>query len=157
SRTADRRRMHRPTVSTPTAWWLAWRCSRPRSRSRKPSPPPRPKRPEERRMSTKRLAFILDPLERLKPYKDSSIPMMRAAAARGHEVFAIQREALAWRDGVVVARALELRLSVEDTVWYAPGVCEEIPLTAFDAVVMRQDPPFDFEYVAATWLLERAQ
>jgi len=32
----------------------------------------------------------------------------------------------------------------------------ELPLTAFDAVVMRQDPPFDFEYITATWLLERA-
>jgi glutathione synthase len=32
-----------------------------------------------------------------------------------------------------------------------------LPLTAFDAVLMRQDPPFDFEYVAATWLLERAE
>jgi hypothetical protein len=32
-----------------------------------------------------------------------------------------------------------------------------LPLTAYDAVLMRQDPPFDFEYVAATWLLERAE
>ena len=39
-----------------------------------------------------KLAFILDPLEQLKAYKDSSIAMMRAAARRGHQVFAIQRE-----------------------------------------------------------------
>ncbi|AUN96047.1 glutathione synthase [Pseudazoarcus pumilus] len=104
----------------------------------------------------KRFAFILDPLDHLKPYKDSSIAMMREAAARGHEVFAIGREGLCWRDGMVCARALELRLSVENSPWYAPGNCAEAPLTDFDAVVMRQDPPFDFEYVTATWLLERA-
>jgi glutathione synthase len=104
----------------------------------------------------KRFAFILDPLEHLKPYKDSSIAMMREAAARGHEVFAIGREGLSWRDGSVRAQTLELRMSVENTAWYAPGNRADVPLTAFDAVVMRQDPPFDFEYVTATWLLERA-
>ena len=37
--------------------------------------------------------------------------------------------------------------------WSASSECR--PLSAFDAVLMRQDPPFDFEYVTATWLLER--
>jgi len=53
-----------------------------------------------------KLAFILDPLDTLKAYKDSSIAMMRAAARRGHQVFAIQREALLWDGGEVMARAL---------------------------------------------------
>lgn len=103
-----------------------------------------------------KLAFILDPLESLKAYKDSSVAMMREAARRGHTVYAIRREALAWRDEVVSARALALRLSDDDHAWYVPGESVELPLTAFDAVVMRQDPPFDFEYITATWLLERA-
>ena len=32
-----------------------------------------------------------------------------------------------------------------------------LPLRQFDAVIMRKDPPFDFEYLTATWLLERAE
>jgi glutathione synthase len=103
-----------------------------------------------------RLAFILDPLEQLKAYKDSSIAMMREAARRGHVVFAIQREALTWRNGVVAASATALQVSVEDAAWYQAGASEVLPLTDFDAVIMRQDPPFDFEYITATWLLERA-
>ncbi|MCC7312576.1 MAG: glutathione synthase [Sulfuritalea sp.] len=104
-----------------------------------------------------KLAFILDPLEGLTAYKDSSVAMMRCAARRGHEVWAIQRAALAWRDGVVAARAQRLKVGAGDTAWFS--VIEEavLPLTACDAVLMRQDPPFDFEYVAATWLLERAE
>jgi glutathione synthase len=102
------------------------------------------------------LAFVLDPLEQLKAYKDSSVAMIREAAARGHRVFAIRREALAWRDGTVMARALALRPSADDHAWYEPAEAATMPLAAFDAVVMRQDPPFDFEYVTATWLLERA-
>ncbi|MFN4063279.1 MAG: glutathione synthase [Parazoarcus communis] len=108
-----------------------------------------------------KLAFILDPLEGLKAYKDSSIAMMRAAAARGHEVWALQREALTWRDGAVAgSRCVPLTVSIEsdpiETGWYRAGEAQALPLATFDAVLMRQDPPFDFEYVTATWLLERA-
>lgn len=104
-----------------------------------------------------KLAFILDPLESIKAYKDSSVAMMRAAAKRGHEVWAIQRPALSWRDACVAARAQCLKVSADDTAWFAAVAESVLPLTHFDAVLMRQDPPFDFEYVAATWLLERAE
>ncbi len=106
---------------------------------------------------SKQLAFIVDPLAQLKPAKDSSIAMMREAVRRGHEVFSIQRETLCWSDQGVWAKVARLALSASDEAW--SGVLEEKhrPLSDFDAVVMRQDPPFDFEYVAATWLLERAE
>ncbi len=103
-----------------------------------------------------KFAFILDPLDQLKAYKDSSIAMMRAAARRGHEVFAIQRDALVWDGGSVSAQALAITPTDVDDAWYVPGAMSNPPLTAFDAVLMRQDPPFDFEYITATWLLERA-
>ena len=41
-------------------------------------------------------AFILDPLPKLKAYKDSSVAMMRALAARGHRVFALEPADLFW-------------------------------------------------------------
>jgi len=104
-----------------------------------------------------KFAFILDPLESLKAYKDSSVAMMRCAAKRGHEVWAIQRAALTWRDGVVAARAQRLEVGADDTAWFVVVEESVLPLTAYDAVLMRQDPPFDFEYIAATWLLERAE
>ena len=104
-----------------------------------------------------KFAFIVDPLDKLKACKDSSIAMMREAAARGHAVYTIQRPTLAARDGVVSARAQRLALAADDQDWYRVEAESIEPLTAFDAVLMRQDPPFDFEYVAATWLLERAQ
>ncbi|PTU80569.1 glutathione synthase [Pseudomonas indoloxydans] len=103
-----------------------------------------------------RFAFILDPLAALKAYKDSSVAMMREAARRGHEVWAIQREALIWREGVVAAAATRIALHDDDHDWFSAAETATQLLTAYDAVLMRQDPPFDFEYVAATWLLERA-
>ena len=104
-----------------------------------------------------KFAFIVDPLEGLKAYKDSSIAMMRTAAGRGHEVWTIQRSDLFWRDGHVAARALHIQPSANNAAWYMEvreAVCR---LTEFDAVLMRQDPPFDAEYIAATWLLDRAE
>jgi glutathione synthase len=103
-----------------------------------------------------RFAFIVDPLDKLKAYKDSSVAMMREAARRGHEVWTIQREQLAWEAGVVSALAIHIEPQADDVIWYAAGENRVCALTDFDAVMMRQDPPFDMEYVTATWLLERA-
>ncbi|MCL2657680.1 MAG: glutathione synthase [Betaproteobacteria bacterium] len=104
-----------------------------------------------------KLAFIVDPLAQLKAYKDSSVAMMRAAQARGHEVFAILRDDLRLRDGAVRARAAHLSINADEHAWYRETEALDADLREFDAVLMRQDPPFDFEYVAATWMLERAQ
>lgn len=103
-----------------------------------------------------KIAFIVDPLDKLKPYKDSSVAMMRAAQARGHQVFSIQRETLLVRDGRVSAHAVALQVGPDDRAWYQAAPPALMALTDFDAVLMRQDPPFDAEYVAATWILERA-
>ncbi|MFA7268071.1 MAG: glutathione synthase [Sterolibacterium sp.] len=107
-----------------------------------------------------KFAFILDPLESLKAYKDSSVAMMREAQRRGHEVHAIMRTALTWRDSTVSAAATRLLFDNKHTdhgPWCAEQGREYQPLKAFDAVLMRQDPPFDIEYITATWLLERAE
>lgn len=103
------------------------------------------------------LAFIVDPLDTLKPWKDSSVAMMREATRRGHAIHAIQRENLTWRDGQVAARAVRLILADGNDDWYVECEALQCALKDFDAVIMRQDPPFDFEYVTATWLLERAE
>lgn len=104
-----------------------------------------------------KIAFIVDPLDKLKPYKDSSVAMMRAAQKRGHQIFAIMRQHLLIRDGVVSALSTPLEVRDDNTGWYAVnGSVVTQPLTGFDAILMRQDPPFDAEYVTATWMLERA-
>ncbi|MBV5324709.1 MAG: glutathione synthase, partial [Rhodospirillaceae bacterium] len=58
-----------------------------------------------------KLLFVVDPLAGLKPYKDSSVAMMRAAAARGHAVFACEARQLFTRDGFARATcaALDVR------------------------------------------------
>lgn len=104
-----------------------------------------------------KLAFILDPLDALKPKKDSSIAMMREASRRGHEVYALGMADLFVQDGSVAARAVPLVVADDDRAWYREGSAEEVPVAFFDLVAMRKDPPFDAEYYYATLLLERAE
>ena len=102
------------------------------------------------------IAFHLDPLEKLKAYKDSTVAMMRAAQKRGHAVFAIEPGNVFSRDGVVQAFARTVTLRDDDHDWYSATAPEAKPLKAFSAIIERKDPPFNMEYVYHTYLFERA-
>ena len=82
--------------------------------------------------------------------------MMRAAQARGHACWVCEQTDLHLDKGSVGARATRLSLTDNDEDWYRAHESETRPLKAFDAVVMRKDPPFDLEYVSSTWLLSAA-
>ena len=81
--------------------------------------------------------------------------MMRAAQARGHAVWLCEVKDLQWRDRTVVT-ATRVSLTDNDEDWYRPHEAETRRLASFDAVLMRKDPPFDLEYVVATWILSAA-
>jgi glutathione synthase len=102
-------------------------------------------------------AFILDPLPQLKAYKDSSVAMMRALGGRGHRIFALESADLFWDANGTQARVVPLSIHAGDDDWYTTGEPVERPLRDFAAVLMRKDPPFDMEYVYATYLLETAE
>ncbi len=104
-----------------------------------------------------RFAFLIDPPESFKIYKDSTYAMMREAAKRGHELHIFQQEHLAWRDGKVSAATQRLHLTGDNNAWFRLDAAQNTALKDFDAVLMRKDPPFDMEYVYSTYLLELAQ
>src|SRR5262245_11500064 len=114
-----------------------------------------------------KLLFVLDPLPSVKTYKDPSFAMMVEAARRGHELHYTLQEGVMWKGGRVVAEECRLHIvdgekylgnpDRHDEQWYRLDQPEqETPLSAFDAVLLRKDPPFDIEYVTSTWLLEGA-
>jgi glutathione synthase len=104
------------------------------------------------------IAFIADPLASFKIYKDSTYAMMVEAARRGHTLAYIDQRAVARAaNGIVEATSWPLTLTPDGDTWHALGDPETTPLPAFDAVVMRKDPPFDMEYVYSTYLLELAE
>ena len=104
-----------------------------------------------------KLAFIVDPLEEFKIYKDTTYAIMREAASRRHALYTLQQEDLAWQRGGVSAIASRLHLTGDKEAWYRSEPPVESALERFDAVLMRKDPPFDMEYVYSTYLLELAE
>ncbi len=116
-----------------------------------------------------RILFVADPLDSFKIHKDSTFVMMREAQVRGHELAFCEPQDLVWASGDAVrASVVGLRLShggqpdrqLHAHDWYECTPREgdhHAKLSAFDAIVMRKDPPFDAEYFYATHLLEQAQ
>jgi glutathione synthase len=106
--------------------------------------------------------FVLDPLPGLNAYKDSSVAMMQALVARGHHFsVALQGDVFIER-GQVLARATQINLvggaNLHEPHWWTEvGAPVDTPLSAFSAVLMRKDPPFDMEYVYITHMFDYAQ
>ena len=104
--------------------------------------------------------FVIDPIERLKPTKDSSVALMQAAERAGRSVWvatladltAAEGEEQGWGHGCWVLAA-----PVSCDPWYGLGEPQPLPLQAFAHVWMRKDPPVDEAYLYATHLLELAE
>lgn len=108
-----------------------------------------------------KLLFILDPLTSLKSYKDTSIAIMREAAARGHSLFVCEQHDLFLQNAVLHVQANQLHFAQDDHThteknWYILSVKSTSLPEAFDAILMRKDPPFDNEYLYSTHLLDIA-
>ena len=102
--------------------------------------------------------FTADPLESFKIYKDTTFAMMREAQRRGHTLAVCLPQDLVWQRGSqVTARVRDIVLTGDSTNWFQAQPLRSAALTAFDAVLMRKDPPFDSEYFYATHLLEQAE
>jgi glutathione synthase len=103
-----------------------------------------------------KIAIQMDPPSTLKPAGDSTIVLLREAAARGMEVYYYHHTTLRWKDGDVYA-ALHHLIVHDGDAWFTLGEASVRPLSEMDVVLMRQDPPFDMGYITATYLLERIQ
>lgn len=99
----------------------------------------------------------MDPISSIKPYKDSSLAMLLEAQSRGYQLFYMEMEDLSLRDGQAMGRMSPLQVQDNNDDWYQLGESLEQPLAELDVILMRKDPPFDTEYIYATYLLERAE
>ena len=104
-----------------------------------------------------KIAFAADPLDSFKIVKDSTFAMMTEAASRGHELYAFGHGDLLFDGHDVKAGVSQITLTGKADAWYQQQAPVLRSLNEFDAVVERTDPPFDMEYVYATYMLERAE
>lgn len=110
-----------------------------------------------------KIAFIIDPIHRLDPGHDTSVALMEAAQAQGHEVWMTEARSLSVINGQAHAPLQPVRLQPVQLVegrwqatadWYSLGEPQLLPLTEMQAVFMRKDPPANDAYFYATYILD---
>ena len=104
---------------------------------------------------TLKVAIQMDPVEGINIDTDTTFLMMIEAQNRGHSLWVYTPDKLSQEDGRIFARGRTLTLRAVKGDHHTLGPYETRDMSEFDAVLMRQDPPFDMAYITATHFLER--
>jgi glutathione synthase len=103
-----------------------------------------------------RFLFVMDPIERILPDKDTTFVFMLEAQERGHDLYYTVVDDLYVRAGIARARVWDVRVcrpTADDAKHGTIGQHAEVDLDSFDAIFMRKDPPFDMRYFYSTHVL----
>src|SRR5712675_1555988 len=101
------------------------------------------------------VAVQMDPIERINIRGDSTFALMLEAQTRQYELSYYTPGQMALVDGEAYATVRRLKVRDEERDHFTLGEARRSALSAFDVILMRQDPPFDLAYISATHLLER--
>lgn len=104
-----------------------------------------------------KLGVVMDPIAAISYKKDSTMAMLWAAADRGWSLYYMEPGDLSLEQGAPVGRMAALKVFRDSEKWFELEEAQYRPLTDLDVVLMRRDPPFDNEYIYATYILEAAE
>lgn len=100
------------------------------------------------------VAIQADPLESLNPLSDSTLLLGIEAQRRGYKLFCYTPDKLSYENGAVMARGAFVEFFDDAKQYFSYRETAVVDLCEVDAVLMRQDPPFDLSYITATHILE---
>ncbi len=106
---------------------------------------------------TIKLGIVMDPISAINIKKDSSFAMLEEAQKRGYELFYLEMKDLYMEAGRAFGTMRPLTVKYDYADWYSLGEVVDQPLSSLDVILMRKDPPFDTEFIYATYMLERAE
>jgi glutathione synthase len=105
-----------------------------------------------------KLAVFMDPVEHIKAYKDSSVAMLQSAQKSGFDCYFFTETDLFCQDGKAFANISHIKIGdVDARDWAEIEVIGDRPLTDFDIILIRKDPPFSTEYIYAMHALKLAE
>ncbi|MBT6922236.1 MAG: glutathione synthase, partial [Candidatus Ruthia sp.] len=108
-------------------------------------------------MHTMKIAVLMDDIANINPKKDSSLAMMLEASRRGWEIYTFDTTDLFVVKDVVSVHAAQTKVKDNLDNWFEKQPTLVIELSEFDVILMRKDPPFNMDYIYATYLLEQAE
>ena len=106
---------------------------------------------------TIKLGVVMDPIARIHYKKDSTLAMLWAAQARDWQLYYMEPGDLYLEQGTGRGRMARLTVFHDPESWYSLEQAEDRDLAELDVILMRKDPPFDNEYIYATYILEAAE
>lgn len=104
-----------------------------------------------------KLGIVMDPITSINLKKDTSFAMLLEAQRRGYQLHYMEMADLYLTNGEARARTRVVTVEYNYEKWYEFGSEQDIPLADLDVILMRKDPPFDTEFIYATYILERAE
>ena len=104
-----------------------------------------------------RVGIVMDPIESITTYKDSSFAMLLEAQRRDAEIHYFLQSDLKLLSGTAIGDSRLLTVRDDKLSWFEYGSSQTVKLGDLDAILMRKDPPFDMEYVYTTYILDRAR
>lgn len=105
-----------------------------------------------------KLAVLMDKLDKIKAYKDSSVAMLKSAQQRGFECFFFTQDDLYIQNGEAFASSYKISVLDESIIsWASVDRVGDISLVNFDIILVRLDPPFNMEYLYTLQILELAK
>lgn len=104
-----------------------------------------------------KLGIVMDPIDSINIKKDTSFAMLLEAQRRGYELHYMEMNDLYLHAGDGRARTRLLSVKEDKENWFSFGSEQDLALHDLDVILMRKDPPFDTEYIYATYILERAE
>ena len=108
-------------------------------------------------MNTIKLGVVMDPIEAINPKKDSTLAMLLAAQTRDWQIFYFLPHHLMLDQGRPKGHAQALTVYNNLDQWFKLGDSQLIELNSLDVILMRQEPPFDSQFLSNTFILEAAE
>lgn len=103
------------------------------------------------------IAVIMDPIDQITPHKDTSFALLLEAQNREWNCFVIEPQDVWLQDGMCWGHCQQVIVQDDDHDWYQSPDEVIKPLSDFDIILIRKDPPFDMNYIYLTYLLELAE
>ena len=103
-----------------------------------------------------KLGVVMDPIEAINFKKDSTLAMMIEAQNKGHDIFYMTPDSLFIDSGTAFAISSKIEVRNDPSDWFSLEDSLRLKLSDLDVILMRQDPPFNSDYIYNTYVLEMA-
>ena len=104
-----------------------------------------------------KIGIVMDPISEINYKKDSTLLLMHELQNQGKELFYINKDDLFFSNQTPMAISQQVNVFMNEIKWFDLQPAKKIKLTSLDLILMRQDPPFDMNFINNTYVLEAAE